>query len=116
MVALTDSPAWQALTAHYARIKDVHLQTPFADDAERAKRFSVEGAGLLLDYSKNRITDETLQLLLALAEDRGVASRRHAMFAGEKINAAERRAARRPHRGRWRQRGARCACGARRDG
>jgi glucose-6-phosphate isomerase len=92
MAALTDSPAWQALTAHYAHIKDVHLRTLFADDPERAKRFSAEGAGLFLDYSKNRITDETLQLLLALAEDRGVARRRDAMFAGEKINATERRA------------------------
>jgi len=90
--ALTDSPAWQALTAHHAQIKDVHLRTLFADDPGRTERFSAEGAGLFLDYSKNRITGETLQHLLALAEDRGVARRRDAMFAGEKINATERRA------------------------
>jgi len=92
MAALTDSPAWQALTTHYAQIQYVHLRTLFAEDPGRAERFSAEGAGLFLDYSKNRITDETLQLLLALAEDRGVARRRDAMFAGEKINATERRA------------------------
>jgi glucose-6-phosphate isomerase len=92
MAALTDSPAWQALTTHYAQIQDVHLRTLFAEDPGRAERFSAEGAGLFLDYSKNRITDETLQLLLALVEERGVARRRDAMFAGEKINATERRA------------------------
>ncbi|MEO9188586.1 MAG: glucose-6-phosphate isomerase, partial [Acetobacteraceae bacterium] len=92
MSALTGSPAWQALIAHYARIKDVHLRTLFADDPGRATRFAAEGAALFLDYSKNRITDETLRLLLALAEERGVAKRRDAMFAGEKINTTERRA------------------------
>jgi glucose-6-phosphate isomerase len=90
--ALTHSSAWQALSAHHERIKDVHLRTLFADDPGRAERFSAEGAGLFLDYSKNRITGETIQLLLALAEDRGVVSRRDAMFAGEKINITERRA------------------------
>lgn len=92
MPVLTGSPVWQAIIAHHARIKDVHLRTLFADDPGRATRFSAEGAGLFLDYSKNRITDETLQLLLALAEERGIARRRDAMFAGEKINATERRA------------------------
>jgi glucose-6-phosphate isomerase len=92
MTALTETPAWQALTAHHAEIKDVHLRKLFADDPGRAERFAAEGAGLFLDYSKNRITDETLKLLLQLAEDRGVAKRRDAMFAGEKINATERRA------------------------
>ena len=92
MAALTDSPAWQALTTHYAQIQYVHLRTLFAEDPGRAERFSAEGAGLFLDYSKNRITDETLQLLLELVEERGVARRRDAMFAGEKINATERRA------------------------
>ena len=92
MAALTDSPAWQALTTHYAQVQYVHLRTLFAEDPGRAERFSAEGAGLFLDYSKNRINGETLQLLLALAEDRGVARRRDAMFAGEKINATERRA------------------------
>ena len=92
MAALTGSPAWQALVAHHARIKDVHLRTLFADDPGRAERFCAEGAGLFLDYSKNRITDETLRLLLTLAEERGVMKRRDAMFAGEKINTTERRA------------------------
>jgi glucose-6-phosphate isomerase len=92
MTALTETPAWKALTAHHAQVRDLHLRKLFADDPGRAERFSVEGAGLFLDYSKNRITDETLKLLLQLAEDRGVAKRRDAMFAGEKINATERRA------------------------
>jgi len=92
MPPLTGSPAWQALVAHHAGIKDVHLRTLFAEDPGRAKRLSAEGAGLFLDYSKNRITDETLRLLLELAAERGVAKRRDAMFAGEKINATERRA------------------------
>jgi glucose-6-phosphate isomerase len=92
MTALTATPSWRALTAHHEQIKDVHLRTLFADDPNRAERFCAEGAGLFLDYSKNRITDETLRLLLRLAEERGVAKRRDAMFAGEKINATERRA------------------------
>jgi glucose-6-phosphate isomerase len=92
MTALTATPAWQALAAHHARIKDVHLRALFADDPGRAQRFSVEGGGLFLDYSKNRITDETVRLLLRLADERGVATRRDAMFAGEKINTTERRA------------------------
>ena len=92
MSALTAAPAWQALTVHYARVKDVHLRALFAEDPDRAKRFSAEGAGLFLDYSKNRITDETLRLLLQLAEERGVTTRRDSMFAGETINITERRA------------------------
>jgi len=92
MTALTETPAWQALTTHHAQIKDLHLRQLFADDPGRAERFSAEGAGLFIDYSKNRITDETLRLLLQLAEERGVAKRRDAMFAGDKINATERRA------------------------
>jgi len=92
MTALTATPSWRALAAHHAQIKDVHLRTLFADDPDRAERFCAEGAGLFLDYSKNRITDETLELLLRLAEERGVAKRRDAMFAGEKINVTERRA------------------------
>jgi glucose-6-phosphate isomerase len=92
MPPLTAAPAWQALSIHYARIKDAHLRTLFAEDPGRAARFSAEGAGLFLDYSKNRITDETLQLLLRLAEEREVAKRRDAMFAGEAINTTEHRA------------------------
>jgi glucose-6-phosphate isomerase len=92
MTALTAGPAWAALAAHYAAIKDKHLRELFAGDAGRADRFSVEGAGIFLDYSKNRITDETIALLLQLAAERDVAKRRDAMFAGEKINTTERRA------------------------
>ena len=92
MTALTAAPSWRALMAHHAQIKDLHLRDLFADDPSRAERFSAEGAGLFLDYSKNRITDETLRLLLRLAEERGVMKRRDAMFAGEKINTTERRA------------------------
>jgi glucose-6-phosphate isomerase len=88
----TDSPAWRALAAHYATIKDTRLRDLFASDPDRASRFSAEGAGLFLDYSKNRITDETLRLLIQLADERGVAERRDAMFRGEKINETERRA------------------------
>ncbi len=87
-----ETAGWRALTAHHAAIKDMHLRRMFADDPGRAARFSAEGAGLFLDYSKNRITEETLRLLLQLAEERGVAARRDAMFRGEKINATERRA------------------------
>jgi glucose-6-phosphate isomerase len=89
---LTGRPAWQALEAHYQQMKDVHLRTLFAQDPARGERLVAEGAGLTLDYSKNRLTDETLRLLLALAESAGVAARRDAMFRGEKINITERRA------------------------
>ena len=89
---MTPSPAWAALTAHHARVADVHLLDLFANDEGRAARFSAEGGGLFLDYSKNRITDETLKLLLALAAERDVAGRRDAMFAGERINTSEDRA------------------------
>ena len=92
MNTLPQSPAWQALATHHSAIKDVHLRTLFAEDPGRAERFSAEGASLFLDYSKNRVTDKTLKLLLALAEERGVAQRRDAMFGGEKINITERRA------------------------
>ena len=92
MTALTAAPSWRALITHHAQIKDLHLRDLFADNPGRAERFSAEGAGLFLDYSKNRITDETLRLLLRLAEERGVMKRRDAMYAGEKINTTERRA------------------------
>ena len=92
MTALTQTAIWRALKAHHAAIEDLHLRTLFADDPGRAIRFSAEGAGLFLDYSKNRITDETLRLLFLLAENCGVAERRAAMFSGAKINATERRA------------------------
>jgi glucose-6-phosphate isomerase len=86
------TPAWRALATHYQGVKDFHLRQLFADDPGRAQRFSAEGAGLYLDYAKNRITAETLRLLLALAEERGVAARRDAMFGGAKINETEKRA------------------------
>ena len=95
MTSVTDTSvlsAWQALDTHHAQIAPLHLRQLFADDPERAERFSVEGAGLFLDYSKNRITPETLRLLLQLAEVCGLAARRDAMFRGEKINITERRA------------------------
>ena len=90
--APTGSPAWQALADHHAQIKDMHLRQMFADDPGRAERFTSEGAGLLLDYSKNRITDATMKLLVGLAEERGVAVLRDAMFRGDKINTTEQRA------------------------
>jgi glucose-6-phosphate isomerase len=87
-----ETPAWRALEAHYEKIKDVHLRQLFAADLNRAERFSAEGVGLYLDYSKNRITEETVSLLIQLAKECGVAERRDAMFRGEKINATEKRA------------------------
>jgi glucose-6-phosphate isomerase len=89
---LIDAPSWHALQAHHDKIKEVQLRRLFADDPGRGQRLVAEGAGLYLDYSKNRITDETLQLLLQLAKERGVAERRDAMFRGEKINITENRA------------------------
>ena len=88
----TETPAWRALQGHYEKIKDVHLRQLFADDPKRGERLTAEGAGLYLDYSKNRITDETIRLLIQLAAQRGVAQRRDAMFAGDKINSTEKRA------------------------
>ena len=87
-----DTPAWTALQAHYEKIKDLHLRQMFADDPQRGTRLTAEGAALYLDYSKNRITDETIQLLLQLARERNVTERRDAMFRGEKINITEKRA------------------------
>ncbi len=79
----TETQAWQALKAHYEEIKGAHLRQLFADDSARADSFSAEGAGLFLDYSKNRLTAKTIQLLLQLAKERGVEARRDAMFRGE---------------------------------
>jgi glucose-6-phosphate isomerase len=89
---LTTSPEWTALKAHYESAKDLQLRALFASDSSRGERLTVEAAGLLLDFSKNRVTDETMRLLLALAEARGVAALRERMFAGEKINISEQRA------------------------
>ncbi len=89
---LTRRAAWKALQSHYKAIRDTHLRTLFADDPGRGERLTVEGAGLFLDYSKNRITDETIKLLLQLAEESGLKRRIEAMFNGEKINITENRA------------------------
>lgn len=89
---LTSRPAWQALAAHARSLQDVHLRTLFASDPDRGERLTVAAAGLFLDYSKNRITDETLTLLVKLAEEAGLQARIDAMFAGEKINITENRA------------------------
>jgi glucose-6-phosphate isomerase len=89
---LTESPSWNALRAHYEKVKDIQLRQLFAGDPSRGDRLAAEAAGLYLDYSKNRITDETIRLLIQLANERGVASRRDAMFRGEKINITEGRA------------------------
>ncbi|HEX2194965.1 MAG TPA: glucose-6-phosphate isomerase, partial [Candidatus Limnocylindria bacterium] len=90
--ALTRRPAWQALAAHYAQLRPVHLRQLFADDPRRGERFVAEGAGLYLDYSKHRITDETLKLLLDLAAECDLRGRIDAMFRGDKINVTEQRA------------------------
>jgi glucose-6-phosphate isomerase len=90
--SITQRPAWQALAAHYQTIKDAHLRTLFADDAARGERMTLEAAGLYLDYSKNRVTDETLHLLVNLARESGLRERIDAMFRGDKINVTEQRA------------------------
>jgi glucose-6-phosphate isomerase len=84
--------AWDALDAHYKKTSNLHLRQLFADDPNRGDRMAVEAVGLYLDYSKNRVTDETLRLLLRLAEPSGLQSRIEAMFRGEKINVTEKRA------------------------
>ncbi len=84
--------AWKALEAHYRDIRDIHLRQLFAEDASRGERFTAEAAGLFLDYSKNRVTDETLRLLLQLAEESNLRDRIDAMFRGDKINVTENRA------------------------
>jgi glucose-6-phosphate isomerase len=89
---LTRRAAWKALQSHYKAIRDTHMRTLFAEDPGRGERLTVEGAGLFLDYSKNRITDETIKLLLQLAEESGLKRRIEAMFNGEKINITENRA------------------------
>jgi glucose-6-phosphate isomerase len=90
--ALTALPEWRALEAHYAELKSVHLRELFQQDPGRAERFSLDAAGLSLDYSKHRITAKTLELLLGLSRAVGLRERIDAMFAGEKINATEARA------------------------
>jgi glucose-6-phosphate isomerase len=89
---LTDRPAWKALEAHFAAIRGVHLRKLFADDPGRGERLTAETSGIYLDYSKNRVTDETMRLLLRLAEECGLRERIAAMFSGERINVTEKRA------------------------
>jgi glucose-6-phosphate isomerase len=91
-MSLTALPAWKALTNHYAEVKDTTLRSLFASDAKRGERLVVDAAGVYLDFSKNRVTDATLELLLELAEQARVTSRRDAMFRGDKINSTENRA------------------------
>jgi glucose-6-phosphate isomerase len=88
----TQLASWQALADHYRDISKTHLREFFAGDPQRGERFTAEAAGLYLDYSKNRITEETKRLLIALAKERGLAARIEAMFSGEKINITENRA------------------------
>jgi glucose-6-phosphate isomerase len=89
---LRKRPAWAALERHYQAVKDVHLRQLFAEDHERGDKLAVEAAGIYLDYSKNRITDETLTLLRRLAEESGLRDRIEAMFRGDSINVSENRA------------------------
>ena len=91
-MSLTQRPEWKALVAHHAQVKSIHLRELFAQDATRGTRLTAEGAGLYLDYSKHRVTDETLALLLKLAAACGLEERRAAMFRGDKINVTEKRA------------------------
>lgn len=89
---LTQQSSWQSLHAHYQEIKNAHLRQLFVDDPQRHKRFAVEMEGIYFDYSKNRITEDTIRLLLGLAESAGLRERINAMFRGEKINSTENRA------------------------
>ena len=90
--ALRTRPAWASLKKHYQTMRRVHLRQLFDKDRERGERMAVEAAGIYFDYSKNRITDETLKLLLQLAEESGLRDRIDAMFRGDKINVSEKRA------------------------
>jgi glucose-6-phosphate isomerase len=90
-IPLRTRPAWRALETHYEELDKVHLRDLFAGDPGRGERLTAEGAGLYLDYSKNRITDETIALLLQLAEESGLSERTEAMFRGDRINVSENR-------------------------
>ncbi|MGC2757544.1 glucose-6-phosphate isomerase [Candidatus Binatus sp.] len=91
-ISLTNRPAWKALQEHYNQIRSRHLRAMFDEDPKRGERLVVEAAGLYFDYSKHRVTDETIRLLLALADEVGLRGRIDAMFRGEKINVTEKRA------------------------
>src|SRR4029077_9658563 len=88
----TERPAWNALVAHHQKVRDLHLRKLFADDPTRVERMTIEAACLFLDYSKNRVTDETLKLLVQLADESRLRERIDAMFRGDKINVTENRA------------------------
>jgi glucose-6-phosphate isomerase len=89
---LPERSAWKELSDHYEQVRDIHLRDLFADDPRRGERLVIEACGIYLDYSKNRVTDETVRLLLRLAEESGLRARIDAMFAGERINVTEDRA------------------------
>src|SRR5437667_9000947 len=88
---LTERPAWKALRTHYDFIRTLSLRRLFADDPKRGERLAIDGAGFYLDYSKNLVTDETLKLLIKLAEESDLRSRIEAMFRGDKVNVTENR-------------------------
>jgi glucose-6-phosphate isomerase len=92
VATLTRRPAWKELQTHFKQIKGTHLRQLFAEDPSRGTRMTAQAVGLFLDYSKNRITDETLRLLMKLADESGLRDRIDAMFTGEKINVTEKRA------------------------
>src|SRR5205823_1996589 len=89
---LRQRAAWRALEEHHAELRERHLRDLFAEDSARGERLAVEAEGVYLDYSKNRVTDETLRLLVRLAEESGLGERIEAMFRGEHINVTEDRA------------------------
>src|SRR3979411_383416 len=91
MSALRQKSAWKALEAHFTKVKPLHLRELFSEDPKRGELLRLEALGILLDYSKNRVTDETLKLLLQLAEECGLRPRIDAMFRGEKINITDTR-------------------------
>ena len=91
-MTLVDLPEWRALQEHYQTVSKVHLRSLFAEDAARGERLVASVGDVYLDYSKHRVTDETIRLLLDLAEARGLRERIQAMFSGEKINTTEDRA------------------------
>src|SRR5688572_5279925 len=90
-MTLLECKAWKALDSHYRQTKDIHLRQLFVDDLRRGERLALDAVGIYFDYSKNRVTDETLQLLVQLAEEAGLKRRVEAMFGGERINTTENR-------------------------
>ena len=89
VVPPTECPAWKALKAHFQELRKLHLRDLFAEDPNRGQRLTAEAAGIYLDYSKNRVTNETLKLLVQLADESGLRPRIDAMFRGDKINITE---------------------------